>query len=468
MAKKNLERLGITYSSGMLSATVFIGGKTVRRWENPGPVADENQLGRLLSAIPDAIQFHGSKVSLIVGGPQVEYHVVSTPPMKKKDLLQFLAWKAGAIKTGSHLWSFTKFSRSENQPVVCLHLASEMFRSVFLTFCRDNRFEPLHLLPLASAIPDVLGKRDGGDGSIELIAVTTERIAYLAGGVKNAPLFIREIPALWNSTDPNASAQFAREVKRTVLFAKKQFNKDIGAFRIIGKGASKAGEFLLGETDIPSPSIEEPVADIFETAFATTPYRTDNFLSSDMIGSARLVRRAFIAGAVMTLFSGSILSLLGIVHHNARQASRMAATIDLHGTVIAQQDSIEKLQAIRAAIEAYRGTEGFIAGSRIEPVAGYLPGYIADVLPRGLVVSRLLIDRSDPDDCWMVEIEGLGPDNPVDAAEILNQFQQRLAARPSSMSIVDSWQIQWLENLKQGARSDDPVQRKFRISGRIK
>jgi hypothetical protein len=468
MAGSSSELLGIYFVNGILSAEVIRHGKSVRSWRNLFPVIEEEQLNELLPTIPDQVAFKGYRVSMIIAAPSIEYHLLPVPVMKKHELRQFLKWKAETLKGTAHHWAYTPMkSVRHKKGSVCLHVVPSVYRTIFLDFCKTKHYEPQHLLPLAAVIPDLLEKSDDAEHSVEMVALATDRVTYFVAGNKNAPIFIREIPFTWGLEDQNVYLQFGREIKRTILFAEKQFNQKVSAVRIRGPEVSKAGD-AFREIEKIKPEIDPTDVNLFESVFATSYYRTDNFLPFDMLGSRSRVIRSMIIAVLLVLFFGGLISVTFVSSFFTRHTKELIAESNIENETGMLRDSVNVLRNRYAGIEANRVTARYVKNVTGKPVPGWLTVYIADVLPEELILSRLYIERSNAAKRWFVDIEGTGPTDPVHAADILRQFEAELKTGAARLSVRQSWKVQWLNNLRNGGGdADDAFTRRFRITGTV-
>jgi len=469
MARSSGELLGIYYINGILSAEVIRHGKSVRGWQNLFPVIEEEKLGELLNTIPEQMKFKGYQVSMIIAAPSIEYQILPVPLMKKKDLKEFCRWKAEALKGKDHVWAYTVMkSVLQKKGNICLHLVPAVYQTMFLDFCKKKRLEPQHLLTLPAVMPELLEKSEDGKNGVEMVALATDRITYFVVGTRGAPLFIREIPYLWGSQDRNNYMQFGREIKRTMLFGQKQFHKSVTSVRIRGPEVAKAGD-AFQEIDTVRPEIDATDVSLFEYISSTTCYRSDNLLPFDMLGSRGRVMRTMVIAVLLLMFIGGMLSMTLLSSLLFRKTSQMLAESNVENEALILADSIAAVQAKLNRIEANRLTGRYIADNTGKPVPGWIMTCLADILPDTLQLSRVYIERNPSVRTWSVDIEGTGPSDPLSAAELLEGFEESLKVPPLRFSVVQTWKVQWLDNLRNGGGADDDAYtRRFRIKGIVR
>lgn len=465
MQFKTHEALGIYYINGLLSAEIISRGKITATWENPFPIIEEDELEKMLLTIPEQINYTGYYVSMIIAAPPIEHHILPVPAMKRKDLVKFCSWKTEALKGKGYVWSYTKLKSIHHKGSICLHIIPPMYRSLFITFCQKCKLEPQHLLTVPAVVSGLLEKNDDSDGTVEMMALVTDRITYFVIGTKNAPLFIREIPFTSQSTDASELAQFSREIKRTALFIKNQFDREIGILTIRGSNTDTLSGLSL-ESGITTLQIEETPIHLFESVNSSGIYRTDNLLPFDMLGSRARFTRTIIFIAIILCFLGVLIGAKLYIRSIMKSSELTIQRCNIVDDLSKMRDTLDFFATLKGQLQATHQTHLFISTQSKEHIVGYFIGYCADILPEQLSVSRLAIFPATTSGGYAIEIEGICPPDPLQSASLLAQFEQTLSSEPANIKIIDSWHTQWLTNLHNGGgKESDRFSRRFRITG---
>jgi hypothetical protein len=463
--KYNKEKLAIQYIHGKLSAEI-IGGSEQRTWNSNEIIMESDVFYNELESIPEKLNFKGENVSMVIVAPSIDYLVIKTPPMKQKDLHLFLNRKAHSTKGDAHAWCYTSLQIPNKEDNIYLHLVPEEYRAVFLKFCNNRKYQPVYLVPLAAVTPLLL--ESNHSDNLEMVAAAAGESTFLVIGKKNAPYLIREVPYNWLVEEQATLDRLSREIQRTVLFTRQQYNKQITTIRFIGSQSEKA-KALAGTI-----SGTEIFSDDNNIHWALLPYlqsptKPDNLIPKDILGYNKRKRMTFafiIMIFLFFMFSISLEIFYQFTNHKIVNAINKSNVRDDISQLLNQK---MELDIKRSEILTNNGLSESIVRQKFDPVTGWFAGYATDCLPDSLYLSRFLINRDSIESCWNFEIEGYAPRNSISAARLLNEFQSKLTNAPSYSIITIPWKMQWIENLQRGGTLDSERKGKiFRISGRIK
>jgi len=317
-------------------------------------------------------------------------------------------------------------------------------------------------------LPLLLEFAEGKEDDLELVAATVGDSTFLVIGRKNAPYLIREVPCSWSSEDGAAAGRLNREIQRTVLFTKQQYDKEIVQIRLCGKNAGAISSLVNTSSGLPVTVDDKNIQwlKFFDTL---SPYRTDNLLPPQAIHHIHR-RKLSILLSVALFFLVCLSVSMELLRHNLIEQSKVTVAdsqVENDITFLtARKTQLEKRQAI---ISRQVAIAAAIAQKTAEPVPGWFSGVVGDMIPDGLILTRLSVNQDASTGGWLVEIEGAAPRNPLLAAHLLKQFQERLSGNPSFLAVKTAWQLQWIENLKTGGTADSDNNKKtFRIYGRIR
>jgi hypothetical protein len=462
---KTKEKLLIQFIHGKLSATV-VSGSSSREWESESFILESDQLFSEMCLIPQKLNFKGEEVSFGAATPAIDFIIIKVQSLKREELEKFLERKAHAAKGSTHIYSYTLVKIPEKEDNIYLHLVPEVYRDVFMNFCNKFHYQPVFLITLAAIAPALL--MIDKENQIEMVVAAAGESTFIVVGKKNHPLLIREVPYSWHDKNEGNLERLGREIQRTVLFTKQQFNLKIQEIRFIGEDSKTASD-LTGDIEDVKKSVVNENVNWGKLTLSMNALRTDNLLPRKIIGlNYKRKTSIFVAVTVIILFLVSLI--FEIVYLKMRQS--MEISISESGIEV----SIDSLQTVRQSLDVKkteltnnRIRNDFIHKMNNDPIPGWFANVVADNIPNVLNISRMMITEDSIDGDWYVQIEGFGPRNPVDASLALDTFESRLKQMPSFFQPEIPWKIQWIDNLQQGSTLETEIKgRVFRIYGRLK
>jgi hypothetical protein len=465
MSRKN-RHLVIQYIQGKLIAEAIDTKNPTKHWEYPTPIIEPEELANALNGIPSQIQFSGENVSMIILAPSIECLMLKVPAMDTSDLKEHLAWKAHAIKGASYIWSYTLFYGIDKALNLNLHLVPDAFRSIFTSFCQKYGYQPMHLLPLAAVAPLLLTKNDNTADSVEMVVAPAFQSTFLIVGNKNSPLVVREIPYVWTTGEEETLERMKREFQRTALFISQRFKKQVSLICIRGAGAEMARSLtsLIHDSEVVVDESEPAWA---RSVMESSPFRTDNLLETRVIGHNRRRRMIVFVLFVLLLF----LSAEMAVNVLLTRISTTESTVTSAGFNREIKDLTNRKKAIeirKGKIAAAGALTEIISQQKSDPVPGWFAAYTANIIPDGMVLTRLKIWKDSTTCQWNVEMEGTIPRNPLQAEILLDTLQQRLFSSPCNMSGKMLGNDLWLKNLMKGSTAESDTKGKtFKITGKL-
>jgi hypothetical protein len=462
---KTKEILLIQFIHGKLSATV-VSGSSSREWESENFILEANQLYAEMCLIPQKLNFTGENVSFGTATPAIDFIILKIQTLKHAELEKFLERKAHAAKGNTHIYGYTLIKIPDKEDNIYLHLVPEIYRNVFLDFCKKFGYQPMFLMTLAAIAPALL--TIDKDKEIEMVVAAAGESTLIVVGKKNHPLLVREVPYSWHDNNEGNLERLGREIQRTVLFTKQQFNLNVQEIRFIGQDAEIASNITGDIAEVKKTVINESV-NWCKLTLTMNPFRTDNLIPKKLLGLNKK-RRFSVYAAIIVLFILLSSFAFELTYHKMKYDAEKS--ISESGI----EASIDSLQIVRLTLENKK-TElinnqiryDFMQNLTNDPVPGWFANVIADNIPQELNLSRMMITKDSVDGTWYVQIEGFAPRNPVTASQLLDTFQNRLKQTPSFFQPEIPWKIQWIDNLQQGSTLETTIKGKvFRIYGRLK
>ncbi|HMA65919.1 MAG: hypothetical protein ACM31E_10470, partial [Fibrobacterota bacterium] len=412
------------------------------------------------------LNFKGEEVSFCAATPAIDFIILKIQTLKHTELEKFLERKAHAAKGNTHIYGYTTVKVPDKEDNIYLHLVPEVYRKVFLDFCTKYGYQPMFLMTLAAIAPALLTNEK--DNFIEMVVAAGGESTFIVVGKKNHPLLVREVPYSWNDNNDGNLERLGREIQRTVLFTKQQFNLKVQEIRFIGQNSQIASELTGDMEDVKKTVINENV-NWCKLTLTMNPFRTDNLLPRKLLGLNKK-RKLSIYLAVTVI----LILLFSLVFEMSYLKMRYEAEKSIKESGI--EASIDSLQIVRQTLENKKSEmtknqirNDFIQKLNNDPIPGWFANSIADNLPQELNLSRMMITKDSTEGNWFVQIEGFAPRNPVTASQLLDTFENRLKKTPSFFQPELPWKIQWIDNLQQGSTLETEIKGKvFRIHGRLK
>lgn len=464
------ENLAIQYIHGKLSAVVWGAASLPRNYEHPEIINSPDELAKILEILPKEVQFKNGNVSFVIADESIFFHSLKTPPMKRKYLLQFLSNKAKLVwaKEDPFVWAWNSQKVHKNEENIYLHLLPKTFFTIFIDFCTKNNFQPTHFFTLAAIAPAVLEYQPNKGGGVELVAVSVGTYTFLLVGTKKSAYVVRELPYTWSQEDQLSIDKLSREIQRTVLFTRQQFNEEVNVLRLIGTEAHLVAE-LSGNLTGLTPKVTEADLEWMTLPFFISPNRTDNLVPKEIVTN-RTRKRYLLALGFSTLFILLVLFFTDLKMH--RVITRIDKQIVQAGFIKEADELIntkQNLDNIRNSIVQYENLVKFMENQKTEPIPGYFTSFATDKLPEKLTLTHLKITRDSLQNEWRIEIEGLTPRDPIISESLLETYEKILENDPCRLIIDIPYKMQWIENLKNGGTTELQSKPKmFRIQGRIR
>jgi hypothetical protein len=389
--------------------------------------------------------------------------------MKHKDLNLFLNRKASSLweSKEKYLKGWGMLQSTKNELSIHLHLIPESLASIFLDFCKKHTFQPTHIYTTSALAPMLIAMFDENTAGLNCVAASSGNFTYLVIGTKQVPFLIRELPISWEHGDDLSIERINREIQRTILFSKQQYNQSITKIDLIGKNASNASVKMSFQNITEVCPVDTPVSWI-TFAFKTSPKQTENLLPKNHLGQLERKRLVIALSSVVLVYLAmsiaSYILLLNTLSH---------VNVDIAYAEI--ENEINRLMSTKSQIEQqiaqsnqHIKTERYIKTETKVPLPGWFAGYTADMLPDGLILKLLSVQYDSSRSSWAIAIEGLGPRDPLKSAELLETFQKTLTRNTSLLTIDSPWRLRWIENLHTGGTHEsDASLKSFRITGVI-
>lgn len=462
-----LQKLGIALVHGQLSITFrdAQGVEHSRVWHST--VQNKAQLVPALDSLWKQLgSIKVENVYFVFASVQSSLLVIRHPLMNSKELRAYLGRKAVAewkSATG-HIWGFTPVARiGKGEPTSLLHLAPAEMVEALITWCRQRNLQPhMALSPTAAAFSLLQKQQEEG---IHMVVVDAGESSIIAVGKKDgSPLLVRELARSWTNEESDSAERLAREVQRTILFARQQLGGNTQTVSLYGKGAQNLVKTMTDSTNLPVQAIEGLVN--WSSLALQRNLESENLFPARVLGHLRRRRMSIFLIIISLVFALlSLATLLGMeIQHRhlekqilkMRLPAQMAMLFEEKHRLQAQKQRVIHAQALHLAIE--RQTP--------PPIAAWIAGFAADALPDSLVWTKVSISLDTSNTSWKVSIEGTAPRHPLRGAQLLEKYQDLLSSERTDLRIHTPWRTQWIESLRAGGTWEaETFRRKFRIEG---
>lgn len=463
LLSSNAPRLCLHILHGKVTALVELKGQIVASKTHAKSCSNPQELAPLVMELVSALNFKGNNVSVVFADNSVAYAVVNTPPMRPKELRQFLErrakqeWKSKeAFRIA---WSPLKVREGK---AALLQVVSEAWIQAVVKICRKNGWQPNHFMTVSAAAvhhleTDFLG--------VQLLALDTGTTALLVVRRGNEdPVLVRELSTTWN-TGLDGPMRVAQELQRTQLFAKQQLGAAVDRMILHGNGSSLLAQVAQSVTGI-EPSCEDQEVLWALPLGSGQEQGSDNLFSNKELSHNRERRRMVVLALIQMIALFGFFGAYLHVRHNLDEVDLQLEKMDIASETTRLSEEKMALLAVRAEIDRNLALADTVKRQSKQPLAGWMAGVIADLIPNGMTLKRMEIQKDSMG--YFMSLEGFVPRNPLISAKLLSDFESNIRELPVRYDTHMTWETTWIENLKFGATWEaDEVRKHFVIRGRI-
>lgn len=466
--EKSLETvLGVSLIHGQFLATAIVKGQLSGSWSAPDLVEGTESLRMALAEAIRATNFSGHHVSLLLEDDRLvhQYHLV--PPMKKKDLDAYLGRMAEKEKSGEGqaTWKYRKAKGGRGQQGVLLDVWPQSLVDDVIQACHGVSLTPVQLFPLSVVFVDQV-RTLGAEPSDILLLVTQNagKIVLVIATGDGTPLFDRFLSG--DSAEALNPHRIGQEITRSLLFVRQHLDAQVEQVWVMGDSAALSPELLqpFVEATIEwSPITPDPSYWIFVGVNLPLNHDT-NFIPKELRQARKRRALAKISVALLAGLACLSVSTTSLIEALVVQGQTMAGTV--HDQVRGKYQEKVTLERQIDEWNSQRAWAQAIVTNREPPVAGWFLGYLADVLPKELVLTRVSVVKEGAG--WDIELGGTAPPGFSSRTEALKLLERRLVEGPYRVKMSRSWQDNLAHHI-QGVGSRTASQRisQFDVSGRI-
>lgn len=415
-----------------------------------------------LEEILEAHQKEFNAVQCILSPSFITLSQLSLPVMKKGDLIKVLERKVSVMQgfeEGKN-WGYQLLGREEKIDTMLLYVVAHSLVEAIISVCEPRGILIHSILPLP-VLPLLVEQAEVGDGQVLLILLS--RSVLVRVHKEGKTLFTREFSCKISSDDPAEAVRLQKEVERTLLYVKQQYQIFSPTLHYVGDENPKMEEAISELSYVGH--IRGWIRDAL-SKLEHAHIESCNILPKSYIEERKRVKQFYLVIVLLTTaFLFALASYLYIVK-NAKEEKAAIAQLRVDESIDSLQQRLTSLQSLEQKIVKSQNVVTYLEKQKHDPIGGWTIAYISKIIPSRLILSRF--DMEFKHGFWECRIEGFAPRSSIEAANLLKEFEKNIASEPISMKVDQAWIEQWKENLHVGdTREKELINKRFYIEGRI-
>lgn len=418
----------------------------------------------LFRSILEAHSATYSTVRIILSPLYMQLNQFTLPAMKKGDLLKVIERKVSVLQgfEEGRNWGYQTLNRVDKVDTIVTYVVAHTLVKSIISVATEKGMQVHSILPLP-LLPYLTESGVEGDGSVLLILLKNSVLVRVHKNRKT--LFTREFSCKVGTDDPAEVTRLQKEVERTLLYVKQQYQIFSPSISYVGREYSYINESIPGihyTGTIPNWVIESV------HAVESGEVEKANILPRSYIEERKKIHRFYLL-FVTVLFSLGISLLSYIYMYNERaKAEKQVKILRIDESMDSLQQVISGMEVIEGRISTHQSVITYLEHENHTPLAGWSVSYISKIIPERLLLSRFDMHYVSGGNYWQCRLEGFAPRSSVEAALQLKVFEERLQKGPMALTVDKTWLEQWKENLHVGdTREKELVNKQFFIEGRI-
>jgi len=472
-------KLCISWIQQQFIAVVVVRGELSESWESPRPIIELAEFNFALAEAIETLNVHaGSDVFIVYESDFLSHPLVPIPTMNGRDRISFLERKARQEKNFEEdaLWSFTQTLESRDGTSVLLHLIPKTFVDALVRILEEFKLHPVSMLPLSDAMSVHLASLSGdADEICMLLNIFPDQCEILIARGDGVILFVRDLGYSWVGNEDRLGI----EIERSVLFAGQHFKGNISRMWISSENSEQVVDYLRNQVTMPMLSLSSDSSIDWLAVTGMPSAHLHSNLIPRHIRKKRMMLWMFRGSAMLVLLLGllsavTVWEIERIIHNQGAHTNEVIAEINQWQS---KKDSlINKASQLQDMVNRGKAFDESV----ISPAApAWFAQYIASILPDGMVLSHLSMQRAHQtvtestseevmqDRGWQFTIQGMFNDTHQRSfAQVLKAFETSLTVSPLNARILQSWRMNWLKQIQTG-NTGKSTTRSFVIKGQI-
>ena len=426
----------------------FAQGKVAESWRSPANVSD---LASLSEAMREA-SFHidlsrGGHIAITYEDDLHTHEFLELPKLNRKEREKYLKRRVDQEKPfdGPAAWSYHGADRGNGIEGVILHLMPKHVVDAVLRICGEYYLAPKRLVPLTEVISEHVVEHDEPEGahilSIALFATRTQMLASKANG---EVLFVRELSYAWNEA---SKERLIVDVNRTLGYVKQRVGGGVDKAWLMGEPAGDAAAGISAGISVPLQVDEKAThPDYWMIEVSELPTKLDsNFipvLARRSINSKALVRVGVVIAAVLAIATVAIsVSIESLIHLNdVDPQAYLDEIFAMEGEKLQLEGQLRRVDSAQNRLEQ-------LSADAFNLPALFL-SHLGNLVPVGTVLTKVEVNRIES--AWEVILRGRSEFSLADSVPLLQQLEAQLMVGPWNTTIVQSWDVVWMEQLRTG------------------
>lgn len=426
----------------------FANDGVAESWSSPTEVRD-------LESLVDAMHEASFQIDLSRGGNVAiayeddlhTHQFLEVPHLSRKELEKYLLRRVEQDKPfdGPAAWSYHGADRGGGLDGVLLHLMPRHVVDAVLRICGEYYLAPKRLVPLTEVISEHVPEYgEPAEASLLSIALFQARTQILVSKGNGEVLFVRELTYAWC---PETEERLLTDINRTIGYAKQRIGGGIHSAWLMGENANAAAASIDAGVSVPL-RVDDMATDpnFWMTEVSLLPTKLDsNFippLARKSINSKTLMRAGVMIAAVLVIAAGIVTVTMESLLHLHR-VNELALFAEIHE----MEDEVLRLEAqLERAASAQDRLDQLSVDSFNLP-ALFL-SHLGNLVPHGVVLMEAEVNQIDS--AWQVTLKGKSQQSLADSTPILAALERGLEEAPWNTTIVQSWDVVWMEQLRTG------------------
>lgn len=444
-------RYAISWIYGEFRIARMQHGFPVETWVAPYHVHDMATLNSAMHEAAEHIDLsRGGDVAIAYEDDLHTHDFFDVPNMGKRDLEKLLARKVEQDKPfpDQAAWCYHEAKHTNDEEGILLHRLPKRIVDAIVRICQEYYLTPKRLVPLTEIMSELVTGYDVENRELIMVVSTFSERSEIAVTLGDGEvLFVRELPYSGANVD---ISRVLIDINRTLQYSKQRFGKAIDKFWLLGLKSDVISQQIQGQVDAKVFIDEDALDPLF---WATEVSKIQGQISANFIpllARKRISRNLFYriaiwASPVVFTASVGVVSAVEFEHAENRKMTDFIET---------EIDMLSKdIEQIESLIE--RRDEGQQKLRLLQADAGNLPAqfmnHLGELVPAGLVLTSSNVEQVGEE--WKIELKGSSDLALSDVVTVLVELEDRMQQPPWNITITQSWESSWYEQLRTGAAS---------------
>jgi hypothetical protein len=422
---------------GRLEAVAINRGEVSGTWESTDATDDPAKFGELVKEAVTRTGYRGSTVNLLLAHPRLTHQLIETPPAKGAALKAVVQRQVERLKgfEGPPAWSYQPALPTKNSHGVLVHLFPRNLLELLVTHVQRAGLHLVSVTPCTAVLHAQIARLPLRADEVALLAADTASLTTIVVGRQDGQLLLARS---LDTARKDGTGGLAIDLSRTLLFVSQQFGSSVGSVWLFGPGMPERLPELQPQLQVPVKLSEEARTPHYwaEEAARLPLENTPNLVSTEqrkapqrkvLLRMTVLIALLLLATAVGTALFCEVLA-----------RSERATIRELEQRMAGLRAQHEELQRSHAQMQRRNQLAAEVLDARLAPVPFWFLGYLSEAVPPGLIVTNLVVQRSDTH--WNLHLAGTRETTapaaaPDSGANPLESLAERLRSGPFHVAL---------------------------------